>query len=256
MKGHRFIVLVLVAALAITGGCATTGSTQYQKTSDDAGCLGGSPEECIASYTAGGAVAGAIIGGIAGALIGGGRGAGTGVAIGAAAGGASGFAYAWGKCFGCFSQLTSQPAAGYGDTAQQVRYNPSQGTAVKIQQSRLTPNAIKPGSTVNFNANYYVMTPNQQQAVPVTETRTLRRWDAEKNQMVDLGSVDQQITAAPGTRRADGKFDIPKDVEPGRYQIAFAVSSGGKTDVAQLPLTIQTAYLDNGERVLVARLGE
>jgi hypothetical protein len=195
--------------------------------------------KCIAMYTVGGALGGAVIGG----LIGGNW---QGAGIGAAAGGAVGFAYAWGKCLSLYSRLVSQPTAGYQQTAQQVGYKPAQGNVTKVQSFNLAPSTVAPGTTVKMDGAYYVLAPEGAKEIKVTETRAVKYFDPSKNQWTDLGQVDQEITAAPGTRKADGAFDLPKDVPEGKYKVAFKVSAAGKEDVQERDLTVKkgTASLE------------
>jgi hypothetical protein len=187
--------------------------------------------QCIAMYTIGGAGLGALAGGL---LSGSWKGAG----IGAATGGAIGFAYAWGKCLSLYSKLTSQSAGDYTETAQRTNYKAAQGNVVKIEGFNITPSSVAQGGAVDLSGSYYVMAPEGSKEMKVTETRTVKYFDPQKKQYVDLGSVDQEITAAPGSRKADGKFDIPKDVPEGRFKIAFKVSSAGKEDVVEKEMTV------------------
>ncbi|WP_051957845.1 YMGG-like glycine zipper-containing protein [Desulfobacter vibrioformis] len=80
-RTSRCISIILIFAMCVSmAGCATTGSSDAQRTRNEG--------------TAVGAGAGALIGGLAGALLGGdSKGALIGAAIGAAAGGAAGYAY-------------------------------------------------------------------------------------------------------------------------------------------------------------------
>jgi hypothetical protein len=188
--------------------------------------------KCIAMYTAGGAIGGALLG----ALI---KGDVKGAAIGAAAGGAIGFAYAWGKCLSLYSTLKSQPVASYTETAQKVNYKPSQGQVVKIQEFSVAPPQVSPGAAVKLGGSYYILGPEGTKEMKVTETRIVKYFDPSKKQWVDLGQVDQEITAAPGSRSADGNFDIPKDVPEGQYKIAFKVNAGGKEDMVERDLTVK-----------------
>ena len=77
--------------------------------------------------------------------------------------------------------------------------------------------------------------------VKVTETRLVSYYDPAEKQWKDLGSVDQPLTAALGTRRAEGSFEMPADVPDGRYRIALKVSALGKTDTATREITVRKA---------------
>jgi hypothetical protein len=109
----------------------------------------------------------------------------------------------------------------------------------------VSPTSIAQGSSVKLNGSYYVMAPPDRKEIKVTETRIVKYFDPSKNEFVDLGQVDQEITAAPGTRTADGSFDIPKDVPEGRYKIAFIVNAEGKSDMVERELNVRkgTAFV-------------
>jgi len=190
---------------------------------------------CIARYTAAGAVGGALIGGLLG-----GKGAKWEMAaIGAAAGGALAFAIAWGHCLSVYSDLKSFPVAGARETAQKIGYTPAQGNVTKIENFSLNPDGVAPGGRVLMSGGYYVMAPEGTQEVKVTETRTLHYFDPSENKWKELGSVDNEITSALGTRRAEGNFDIPSDVPEGKYKVTLRVAAQGKEDTASEELTVK-----------------
>jgi hypothetical protein len=159
--------------------------------------------------------------------------------VGALVGGGFAFLVAWGHCLSLYSTLQSQPVAGYQQTARQVGYNPSQGDVVKVQGFNVTPGTITPGQTVNLGGSYYVMAPEGSKEMKVTETRYVKYFEPSKNEWTNLGGVDQEITAAPGLRKADGKFDIPKDVPEGKYRIGFKVAAAGKEDTVEKDLIVK-----------------
>lgn len=210
-------------------GCATTPSGQTTWSS---------PEACIAAHTAGGAVIGALLGAAVGGLTQGKKGATTGAIAGGVGGGIVGFAVAWGKCFASSSTVQSQQIKDYKETASTIRYQPQKGTTLKIKDYSLNPCVVSPGETVKFNANYYIMTPSSQD-ISVTETRILKVYDPNQKNFIECGNVPETVVVAPGTRRADGQVQIPSNAEPGKYLIAFMVTSEGRTDSAEMPLTIK-----------------
>lgn len=193
--------------------------------------------DCITQYTVMGGVGGALLG----ALLGGGSDRGRGAVIGAAAGGALAFAVAWGQCLQQYSDLKSFPVADARQTAQQVGYNPSRGSEIKIQSFSIDPNSLAPGGEMKLNGSYYVMAPEGQKEVKVTETRAVQYFDPAQNAWKDLGSVDGQITSALGTRRAEGRFDMPKDVPEGRYRVTMKVAALGKQDQASQEIVVKKA---------------
>jgi len=193
---------------------------------------------CIATYTTTGALGGALGGALIGALSGKGQGALIGAAAGAAVGGALAFAIAWGHCLSAYSDLKSYPVTGGQETANRTGYNSSQGEIIKIENYFLNPTGVSPGGKVQMNGSYYVMAPEGEREVKVTETRALSFLDPEKNEWKELGAVDQHVTSAIGTRRAEGSFDIPTDAPEGRYRITLRVSAFGKTDQLTQDLTV------------------
>ncbi|HGJ65044.1 TPA: hypothetical protein ENS27_06590 [bacterium] len=228
MGNMKYILSWIVLISLGVYGCATTpdGKTTWN-----------SPEACIAAHTAGGALVGALLGAAIGGIADGKKGTKKGAVGGGLGGGLLGFAYAWGKCFAASSSVQSQQVKDYTETASITDYTPEQGVSLKINDYSLNPCTVAPGDTVKFNANYYVMTPSPQD-IPVTETRILKVYDTKQNMFVEQGSVPECITVSPGTRRADGQVQIPSNAVPGKYLIAFMVASEGKTDVAEMPLTI------------------
>jgi hypothetical protein len=227
---------VLSIFVFVLSSCASMLPSPDQITSEED--LIAARNKCFAMYTVGGALGGAILGGL---ISGDWKGAG----FGAAAGGAIGFAYAWGKCLSLYSTLKSQPVADYAETVQKTNYNSSQGNIVKIEDFSINPANVLQGGSAGLSGSYYVMAPDGTKEIKVTETRTVKYFDPKKNEFVELGSVDQEITAAPGSRKADGKFDVPKDVPEGRYVIAFKVSAAGKEDTVEKEMLVQKAAASN-----------
>lgn len=187
-----------------------------------------SPGQTALLCGAGGTLAGAAIGGAIsrnwqGALIGG--------AVGALAAGLTCFA---------FAEYKSQQIRDYSQTQQATDYRASQGDSVQITHYEITPAAAAPGSSVAFNATYTVMTPDPDTDVLVTEIRSLYFHDPTTNQWKELGRVPNQVTVKPGTRQANGKFDVRSGVAPGDYRIAFQVAKDNLTDGKNLPLIVTT----------------
>ena len=221
MKKHGKGIALLASAVFLFGSCATLPPQGTPLTPDQRATA---QKQCIARYTAGGVIGGALIG----ALLA--RKRGEGALIGGAAGGTLAFALAYGHCISLYSDLNSYPAADAGETAQRVGYIPSAGNLTKIESFSLNPAAAAPGGKVQMNGSYYVMAPEANKEVKVTETRALSYLDPSSNQWKNLGSVDQEITSNLGTRRAEGTIDLPADVPEGRYLINFKVAANGVQD--------------------------
>lgn len=192
-------------------------------------------KSCITRYTAGGAVGGGILGG----LLGGKKTKVQSALIGAAAGGALAFALAWGHCLNVYSDLKSYPVADAKTTARQIGYKPSQGYVTKIKNFSLNPKSVSPGGKVKINGSYYILAPEGNKDVTVTETRTVYFFDSSEDKWKELGAVDQEVTAALGTRKAEGSFEMPPDVPEGRYKITFKVSAKGEEDEATREMTVK-----------------
>ncbi len=226
------ILLILVFSSCATLPPAGTALTPEERAS--------AQKKCVFNYTAVGAAGGAITGAVIGALSGGHRSqrALIGGAAGAVVGGTLAFAYAWGHCMSLYSDLNSFPVAGAQETAQKVSYNPSQGYVTKIQEFSVNPGGVAPGREVQVNGSYYVMAPEGAKEVKIQESRKVEYFDASENKWKDLGTVDQEVTAALGTRKAEGRFEMPSDVPEGLYRITFKVSAQGKTDQATRDLKV------------------
>lgn len=193
-------------------------------------------KSCIAKYTTLGAIGGAAVG----LLLGGHKTKLEGALLGAAAGGALAFAIAYGKCLAVFSDLNSYPVAGYQETAQRIGYTSGQGYVTKIESFSIDPTGVAPGGKVKLIGSYYVMAPEGNMEAKVTETRTVSFYDASEKQWKELGSIPQEVTSALGSRKAEGSFDMPKDVPEGLYRITLTVEANGKKDQVTRDLVVQS----------------
>ena len=193
-------------------------------------------EQCILKYTAGGAITGALVGLLLERDIGG-------AIKGAAVGGTLAFAIAWGACLKYYSTLKSSSVADANQTARKIKYDPSQGVVVKVENLSLIPNPVSPGDKVQMNALYYVMVPDKTQEIKVTETRTVYYYDENGTSGTkgwkELGSIDYSVTVEPGTRKAEGDFELPEKVPEGRYKIALKVSAEGFSNEAVQELIVK-----------------
>lgn len=192
-------------------------------------------QNCIARYSAVGAVGGALVG----ALLGGRGSRGVGAALGAMAGGALAFAVAYGHCMSLYSDLRSYPVAGAQETAQRIGYNPSQGNMIKIEDFYLNPDGISPGGKLQMGGSYYVMAPEGTKEMKVKETRMLEIFDTSANEWKKLGESDNEIVAAIGTRKAEGFFELPNEMAEGNYRITLKVSTSDKEDTQTRNLTVK-----------------
>ncbi len=245
------MIALLAAAAFLSAACATPpkpGTALTAQEREEA------KKQCIAKHTALGALGGAVGGAVIGMLTGGRAAsrAAAGAAVGAVAGGALAFALAYGQCIALYSDLQSFPEAGAEETARKIGYTPDQGYVTRIERFAVEPAGVAPGRSVSLDGAYFVMGPDPNQDLKVVETRTVHYYDAGAKGWKELGSVDQPVTAAPGTRRAEGSFELPADVPEGRYKIVMKVAANGKEDQAARELVVEKGLA--GVRMLPALL--
>jgi hypothetical protein len=217
---HSGLCLALSVVLVVVSfaGCAgtTTGG----------GSVLDRPGEAAVICGAAGAVTGAAIGGAAsqdwrGALI----------------GGLAGGALAGSACF-AIAEYRSRAVKGYAETRETVNYRPAQGDVVEVSHYAITPGAVSPGNQASFQASYYVMTPNPDEEVTVTETRIVKMYDQAAGGYKELGRAASQVTVKPGTRQADGKWDIRSGVAEAQYLVVFEVAKSERSAARELPLIV------------------
>jgi hypothetical protein len=193
-------------------------------------------QTCILKYTAGGVITGALIGLLIERKI-------EGAIKGGLVGGTLAFAIAWGACLKYYSNVKSYSLADARETARKIKYDPSQGVVTKIETFNVAPNPVSPGDKVQMNAMYYVMTPDKNKEIKVVETRTVYYYDENgisgTKGWIELGSVDYEVTAEPGTRKAEGDFELPERVPEGKYKITLKISADGVSHEAFQELIVK-----------------
>lgn len=192
-------------------------------------------KNCVAQYTALGALGGSLLGILTSSKEDRTKGA----LIGAAAGGALAYSIAWGKCLRYYSDVNSFPVADARQTAVNVGWVPSRGNEVRIQSFSVTPETVAPGGRLVLAGSYYVMAPEGQKDVKVVETRTVHFYNPESKSWQELGAEDTPLTVALGTRRSEGSTGMPKEVAEGRYRVTFKVSALGREDQASREIVIK-----------------
>lgn len=222
---------MLLPALAIAG-CATlpevgTALTDQQRID--------AQKQCIAQYTAVGAIGGSLIG----MLISSKSDRTKGALLGAAAGGALAYNIAWGKCLKYYSDISSFPVADARQTAANIGYTASRGNVVRIQTFLVTPAELAPGGSLKLAGSYYVMAPEGQKDIKVVEKRTVHFYNEAEKSWTELGSEETAVTAALGTRRAEGQTLMPKEMAEGRYRITFQVTALERQDTAHQEIVVK-----------------
>lgn len=236
-RSRRLLVGSVIAAF-LSASCAATpkpGTALTAQQREDA------KKQCISQYTAAGAAGGALGGAVLGALTGGRMAtrAVTGAVVGALTGGGLAFAVAYGRCMSLYSDLQSFPEADAGDTARKIGYTPDQGYITRIERFSLDPSGVMPGGRVDLEGSYVLMAPEANQDIKIVETRSVHFFEPGPGSWKELGSVDQTVTASPGTRRTEGSIELPADVPEGRYKIVMKVAANGRQDEASQELTVR-----------------
>lgn len=202
-------VLSIVAVTSLSlPGCATL---QNQ-----------SPSSAALSCGAGGAALGAA----AGALLDSGNPL-RGALIGALAGGLLGA----GSCY-FIASYENREVRDYQATKATADYDPSQGDIVKLTDMSLRPSSVIPGSKMSVNSNYYVMSPNADQDLSITETWSVSREELINGvpQLQPIGSFSSSKTIKPGTRESSGEIPLQNDAQEGAYVVNLRVTHGTQSD--------------------------
>jgi hypothetical protein len=192
--------------------------------------------ETMSEQQKGGAVgagAGAVLGGAAGALLdkkNPGRGAALGAAAGAVTGGVAGWAV--GEYRVRQVRAREQAAAATGYTA-------TQGVVARIEKAATTPQQLRPGEQLTFQAQYTVLGPPQQKEIRVMEARTIF---FDNRHLVDL--PQKELTLAQGTNEIQDSLKLPREAAEGLYlmmtSVTPAVAGAQKVEVAT-PFVVRTA---------------
>lgn len=180
-----------------------------------------------------GAGAGAVVGAVAGALLDK-KNPGKGAAIGAAAGALVGGAAGWAVGEYRVRQVRTREQA-----AAATDYTPAQGVVARIEKAATTPQQLKPGEQLTFQAQYTVLAPPQQKEIRVTETQTIL---FDNRHLKDL--PQKELTLAPGTIDVQHSLTLPKEAAEGLYlmmtSITPATANAQKAEVAT-PFVVRTA---------------
>jgi Glycine zipper len=211
-------ILVCAALMALPLGCATP------------------PGQHTAAGTTTGALGGALLGGAIGGLAGRGPesvliGAAIGMAVGALAGAIIGNYY-------------DRMERDYYATAQAYNYQPTQGSMVRVENVRVEPELIQPGSTSKLVMTYAILD-STGRPVPVSEKRQI----LSGNEMLkEIGP--RAVDRNPGTYTTEQEVTFPKNLPEGRYALKGMVEAGGKSD--QRETTFRVAHVSTPTGIMYA----
>ena len=171
-----------------------------------------------------GAGVGAVAGGVLGRVIGGTKHRTRNILIGAVIGAAAGYG------IGKYLEHRDKTAA---QTNQAHNYQPAQGTRVELIGVTANPATVARGQQVDLQATYAIMAPDANQAVQVTETRTVLY---NGQQLVQ--HPPRTVNRTPGTYTSKAPMAIPANATPGNYELVVAVAAAGATKQATAPFTV------------------
>ncbi len=208
MKKVISLFMAIVFTLALVGlestnGMAATSASDAAKSAENT--IKNNPGAAVGAGAgaATGAAAGAVIGKSAGAAVVGGL-------LGALAGGAIGH-YVYDK------RKDRQ------QTAQDLKFQPSKGNMIKVENASASPQTVKPGSEVNLNTTYGVLTRSQSET-PVTE-----KWEITHNGKV-VGNPQIHVKRPDGTYEARLPLRLPENATPGLYNVRSTVKTASGSD--------------------------
>ncbi len=197
----RTITLIVVCcfSLATVAGCAM-------------------PQVAKEHPTAAGAAAGGLVGGAAGGAIGGVLGGTKGAIIGAVTGTVAG-ALA-GAAIGHYA---AKRALSRDETAQEAKYEASQGNYVRMTAIEIEPSETEPGGTIKINFIYALLTPDPEAKMLVEESRSIT-YNGE-----EVGTVTFAKEHTNGTWKTTVPLALPSQAEAGTYMVKGAVKAGSET---------------------------
>ena len=171
------------------------------------------------SYREIGTITGAGIGGAIGALAGGKNNRATGALIGVVAGAVVGLAI--GHCI-------DKQIKGAEETAKTYKYEPNQGTMVKIENVRIVPEIVSPGKSAKLIIDFAVLEGNPKQNIEVTEKRVIK---IGKKALKEIGPTMK--TRKSGTYSTEQDVVFPSSLSAGKYRLKGEVIANGKTSTKE-----------------------
>lgn len=158
------------------------------------------------------------------------------VLVGAAAGGAIGFAYAHfnavGKCYKKNPNLVPESkierGAEFADLKKKLRYDPAQGVLAKTLSVQM-PAQAAPGSKVDLNTSFAVMTPDGAETDVVIERKLFVVADGQETEIPfpGHGKEDRKFPAGESVDRA--ALQLPPDMPAGTvFRYEFSVTAAGR----------------------------
>lgn len=199
-------VALSLGASMLVSGCATV--PEDQKGKAEGGAIG--------------AAAGAVLGGIIGSQSGS---TGKGMVLGALIGGLSG------ALIGDYYYDQKKTPL---QTTQTYGYTPSQGTLVRLEQTKVTPSVAKPGDRVNIESTYAVLDSRSSATIPVREVREIRSKTGEL-----IGRPEVQVNREGGTYSSSVPIVLPSNAKKGVYVVTTSVEAGNAKDTRETTFEVR-----------------
>ena len=189
--------------------------------------------------TAKGVVAGALTGLGAAFLSGKKDDAGKAAVVGAVVGGAAGFATAYYTAMdSCIklnpswvleSQIVRDPKKSYSQVNKENKYTPKEGVKVLAKKIDMAT-SIKPGSILEINSTFDLMTPDGAETPVVIERKLFAVADGKETATTIPGkSLPEEHTTAAGRSKDSVKLPIAQGMASGSvFRVEFSVAAGGK----------------------------
>jgi hypothetical protein len=117
-------------------------------------------------------------------------------------------------------------------TAETVAYSEEKGNLVRIEEVSLSPQALRPGETVNIDVQYAIITRSGTEPIRVREIRRIYfQGDLVGNPVVEVQRLD-------GTYWSTLPIKLPPTATPGRYDVVVGVEMSGTLDRWEARFTI------------------
>jgi hypothetical protein len=117
-------------------------------------------------------------------------------------------------------------------TAETVAYSEEKGNLVRIEEVSLSPQALRPGETVNIDVQYAIITRSGTEPIRVREIRHIYyQGDLVGNPVVEVQRLD-------GTYWSTLPIKLPPTATPGRYDVVVGVEMSGTLDRWEARFTI------------------
>lgn len=186
---RRFIASLLIICFTLSGlGCATSKQTGALT----GAAVGAGAGAVIFKDPRAGAIIGGIVGAIAGAVIG---------------------------------DYIDEQKKNRRESVREIKYKPSQGNIVRIEDTTIEPVRVKPGETVGLKTSYYVLSPAPVGQVKIVESRVVTYNDKPVTE-----PFIREVRKEQGLTSSTMKLPLPNDAAEGEYTVITTIDCGQKRD--------------------------